>query len=86
MIALPALHSFKKLPLSYRFLATSSKFFDHDTRVMLKEITSEKGKALSGNYQVNFFTTKMRDTCNDISHCFNSQKNNLSLEVKRVLL
>ena len=58
MIALPALHSFKKLSLSYGFLASSLNFFDRETKVMLKEITSEKGKTLSGSYQVNFSLPK----------------------------
>ena len=44
MIALPALYSFKELSLSYGFLATSPNFFDRETKVMLKEITSEKRK------------------------------------------
>ena len=44
MIALPASHSFRKLSLSYEFLATSPNFFDRETKVMLKEITSEKRK------------------------------------------
>ena len=61
MIALPALQSLRKLSLSYGFLATSPIFFDHETKVMLKEISSKKGKTFSGNYQVNFFSTKIRD-------------------------
>ena len=86
MIPLPALHNSKKLSLSYGFLATSPNFFDRETKVMLKEITSEKGKTLSSNYQVNFFSIKIRDTCIDLSHCLNSQKNNLSFSLKRALL
>ena len=62
MIALPALQSLKKLFLSYEILATSPNFFDCETKVMLKEINSKKkGKTLGGNYQVNFFSTKIRD-------------------------
>ena len=61
MIALPALQSLKKLFLSYGFFATSPNFFDRETKVMLKEISSKKGKTFSGNYQVNFFPTKIRD-------------------------
>ena len=58
MIALPALDSFKKLSSSYGFLATSPNFFDRETGIMLKEITSEKAKTLSGNYQVNLSLPK----------------------------
>ena len=47
MIALPALQSLKKLFLSYEFLATSPNFFDCETKVMLKEINSKKGKDLN---------------------------------------
>ena len=53
---------------------------------MLKEISSGKGKTLSDSYRVNLFSTKIRDTCNDISHCLHFQKNNLSFDLKRVLL
>ena len=62
MIVLLVINNFKKLFLSYGFLATSPNDFNRDTGVMLKNITSEKGKRLGGNYQVNFFSTKIRDT------------------------
>ena len=86
MITLPALHSFKKFSLSYEFIATLPNFIDRETKVMLKDITLENGKTLRGSYQVTFFSFKIRDTCNDILYCLNSQKNNLSFDVTPVLL
>ena len=62
MIVLPVIHSFKKLFLSYGFLAISPNYFDRETGVMLKNITLVKCKRLGGNYQVNFFSTKIQDT------------------------
>ena len=71
--------------LSYALFATSPNYFDLETKVMLKEITSEKGKTLSGNYQVNIFSTKIRDKTRH-SHCLNSQKISLAFDLKHALL
>ena len=92
MIALPASHSFRKLSLSYEFLATSPNFFDPEPKVMLKEITAEKRKTYSaklpGKCLLNqiMWQDKAQDICNEIYHCLNSQKDNLSFDLNRFLL
>ena len=46
----------------------------------------KKGKDVERNYQVNLFSTKIRDTCNEIPYSLNSQNNKLSSGAKGMLL
>ena len=78
-----SLHSFKKLSLSYGFLATSPNFLT----VRLSYVKRDNfriGKDVKWQLPGKFFFNqnkrqdKTQNTSNDISHCLNSQKNNLS--------